>query len=232
VGDEFLRGLGSDIERGFKNAEVSTSGIQQLQFEFLVPSEEAALQFATRLRAQGFACKYGELEDDDRWLCHAAKALEIDVSSLNELGDQLVRFVEHELKGEFNGWSLLASAKDLLNPKAPVLNIGQFDVRNLDVAKYPHVVIARVFDAVEPIDRGDKYDDRLKEKLVASGRGVLVAAGSQLNRDRDVVAIRFEFHLSDLNGAVDAVRQALRECGAPRGSFLWVNDRAVPIHDA
>jgi hypothetical protein len=230
VRDESWQGLGPDIIGGFKDAEVDTSGIHQLQFHFLVP-EDAAVGVATRLRAQGFACKYGELEDDPRVLCHASKALEIDVPLLNELGEQFIRFVEGELKGEFAGWSLLASAEELLHPHGPLL-MGQLDVRNLDEAKYPHVVVAHVFDAIEPIDRGDKYDEKLKAMLPASGPGVLVAAGSQVSQSWEVAAIRFEFRVSDLKGAVDAVRQALRECGAPRGSFLRVNDQTLPIHNA
>jgi hypothetical protein len=230
MGSEFLQGLGADIQRAFAGAEVATPGFHQFQFEALLSNGPAAQQVAEKLQAIGFSCRSGELEGDEGWLCLASQPLELDVPALDRLGEDLVRIIEQEHAGQFNGWSLLASAEELTDPAARVLQVGQFDARKLDSTRFPHVVVAHVLDAIEPMDRGPKYDDKIAPLLATAQAGHLVAAGSQLNGNGEVVALRFEAHLADTDTALQVFTAALLECGAPRGSFVRTDSATVPLH--
>jgi hypothetical protein len=230
MGNEFLAGLGADIQRAFADADVSTAGIHQFQFQGVLDSEATSNAVGAELGALGFTCRNHELEDG-RWLCEATQPFPVDVAALNRVGEDLIRIIETTHGGEFNGWNLLASSEELLDPDAPILQLGQFNLANADPEKYPHQVVAFVLDSIEPVDRGPKYDDKLGELLAAAKAGVMIAAGSQLNGDHDVVAVRFEFHLADTSDAVNVLRQALISCGAPRGSTLRVDERVIPLRD-
>jgi hypothetical protein len=230
MGNEFLQGLGTYIQRAFAEADVSTDGIHQFQFEGVLDSEKTAQAVEADLSAIGFTCRSDELEDG-RWLCAATQPFPVDVAALNRVGENLTRIIEKTHGGEFNGWHLLASSEELLDPDAPFLQLGQFNLANADPEKYPHQVVAHVLDGIEPVDRGPKYDEKLSEQLANTKTGVLISAGSQLNGNHDVVAVRFEFHLADTNNAVTTLRQALISCGAPIGSTLRFDERVIPVRD-
>ena len=46
---------------------------------------------------------------------------------------------------------------------------------------FPHVVIARFYEHIEPIDRGERYEDRLQAVLDETNVGRVTGGGSQLN---------------------------------------------------
>jgi hypothetical protein len=46
---------------------------------------------------------------------------------------------------------------------------------------FSHVVIARFYEQVEPIDRGERYKDPLQEAPDAANIGRVAGGGSQLN---------------------------------------------------
>jgi hypothetical protein len=228
MGSEFLQGLGADIQRAFNEAGVKTDGLQMLQFEALLGTEQEARQVAQAFEQLGLTSKVGQF-DDDQWSCSGTAPMEIDVGKLNDLGAKLQVVIEKDHAGEFNGWSLVAQWDDLRNPKAPALTIGQ--MRGMvDEAKFPHAVIARVLDTTEPTDRGQKYDDKLHSRLEQSGAGSMVAAGSYV-QGGNVVGLRFEFRLANVDGAVATVKRVLADCGAPRGSWLEVAGKELPLFD-
>ena len=83
---------------------------------------------------------------------------------------------------------------------------------------FPHVVLARMYEHIEPIDRGVRYEDPLQEALEARNIGRVTGGGSQLN---ELGAIDFgdvEIELADLDGALSLVVEALERAGAPQGS--------------
>ena len=58
---------------------------------------------------------------------------------------------------------------------------------------FPHLVLARVYEHVEPIDRGDRYEDPLQATLEKIGIGRVTGGGSQLG-----VAIRCQSETSNI----------------------------------
>jgi hypothetical protein len=85
---------------------------------------------------------------------------------------------------------------------------------------FPHVVVARLYEHVEPIDRGNRYEDPLQAVLETATLGRVTGGGTQLNEAGGVEYADIEIELADLDGAVLAVAGALEEAGAPQGSEL------------
>jgi hypothetical protein len=83
----------------------------------------------------------------------------------------------------------------------------------------PHVVIARFYEHIEPIDRG-RYEDPLQEALEKIKTGAVTGGGSQLNELGGIDYADVEIELANLDGAVEVVTQTLEQAGAPKGSEL------------
>jgi hypothetical protein len=93
---------------------------------------------------------------------------------------------------------------------------------------FPHLVLARVYEHVEPIDRGNRYEDPLQAVLEKTKLGRVTGGGSQLNELGVIDYADVEIELANLDGAVLAVAEALEEAGAPQGSeLIHVSDDRV-----
>src|SRR5262245_31201246 len=85
---------------------------------------------------------------------------------------------------------------------------------------YPHFVIARLYEHIEPIDRGNRYEDPLQAHLDETGAGRVTGGGSQLSATGSIEHVDLELELANLDGAIGAVCAALERSGAPKGSEL------------
>jgi len=86
--------------------------------------------------------------------------------------------------------------------------------------EFPHVVIARVYEHIEPIDRGDRYEDPLQAVLEQANIGRVTGGGSLLNELGGIEYVDIEIELANLDGALGVVVDALEKAGAPQGSEL------------
>jgi hypothetical protein len=85
-------------------------------------------------------------------------------------------------------------------------------------AKYPHLVVARIDEYVEPIDRGERYEDPLAKTLEERGIGEVTGGGSQLDADFKILFADIEIQLANLDDALTVTKQTLNKLGAPIGS--------------
>jgi hypothetical protein len=85
---------------------------------------------------------------------------------------------------------------------------------------FPHVVIARLYEHIEPIDRGARYEDPLESILEKANAGRVTGGGSQLNELGGIEYADIEIELANLEDAVRVVGEALERAGAPQGSEL------------
>jgi hypothetical protein len=85
---------------------------------------------------------------------------------------------------------------------------------------FPHVVLARVYEHIEPIDRGDRYEDPLQAILDTSKAGRVTGGGSQLDDLGGISYADLELELANLDDALGIVTEALEKAGAPQGSEL------------
>lgn len=84
---------------------------------------------------------------------------------------------------------------------------------------FPHLVRARVYEHIEPMDRG-RYEDPLSELLESKGLGQVTGGGSQLDPQGGIAFADIEVALLNLDGALDIVTETLERLGAPEGSEL------------
>jgi hypothetical protein len=85
---------------------------------------------------------------------------------------------------------------------------------------FPHVVLARLYEHVEPIDRGNRYEDPLQAHLDAQHAGRVTGGGSQLNANGGIDYADIEIELANLDDAVRFVSESLEQSGAPKRSEL------------
>lgn len=85
---------------------------------------------------------------------------------------------------------------------------------------FPHLVLARMYEHIEPIDRGDRYEDPLQATLEKMGIGRITGGGSQLDELGGITFADVEIELANLDEALRIVADALEAAGAPQGSEL------------
>jgi hypothetical protein len=88
---------------------------------------------------------------------------------------------------------------------------------------YPHFILARFYEHIEPIDRGDRYEDPLNERLESAGIGRVTGGGSQLTESGRIEFADVEIELVDLDAALQAAVEALERAGAPQGSEILLD---------
>ena len=93
---------------------------------------------------------------------------------------------------------------------------------------FPHLVLARVYEHIEPIDRGERYEDPLDEAIKQRGVGRVTGGGSQLDELGAITFADIEIELADLEASLQVVANALEAAGAPQGSeLLLASDERV-----
>lgn len=86
---------------------------------------------------------------------------------------------------------------------------------------FPHVILARFYEHIEPLDRGDRYEDLLQAVLENTNIGRVTGGGSQLNELGGIEFADVEIELANLDEpALRTVADALEQAGAPQGSEL------------
>jgi len=84
---------------------------------------------------------------------------------------------------------------------------------------FPHLVRARVYEHINPIDRG-RYEDPLHELLESQGLGRVTGGGSQLDANGGIAYAEIEVEVLNLGDALRTITEALERAGAPEGSEL------------
>lgn len=84
-----------------------------------------------------------------------------------------------------------------------------------------HLVIARLNDRAQPIDRYERYEDPLEAFLKANGLGEVSGGGTQLQETGEIEFCEVEIQLASTAPEVlEAVTGQLQSAGAPKGSLL------------
>ncbi|WP_375204867.1 hypothetical protein [Hyphococcus sp.] len=96
--------------------------------------------------------------------------------------------------------------------------------RKQETAPQGAVITARLNAKVQPIDRGDYYEDPLTDTLQAKGLGEVTGGGTQLSEEPcgiEFCDLEISVHAAD-EETLAAIIQRLNELGAPKGSRLIV----------
>jgi hypothetical protein len=81
-------------------------------------------------------------------------------------------------------------------------------------------VFVKVAESIQPIARGEKYEDPLDAALKAAKLGEVTGGGSSLSKDKQIEWVGVDVELKDVMKGVPFLRRKLIELGAPKGSTL------------
>jgi hypothetical protein len=87
-------------------------------------------------------------------------------------------------------------------------------------SRFPLFVTARMWEYIEPIARGARYEDPLDAFLVRDGFGELDGGGTQMGDRPKIEFVDVTFWLRDSDEAVAASARELNRLGAPAGSEM------------
>jgi hypothetical protein len=105
------------------------------------------------------------------------------------------------------------------------LRIGAEREDVVDRARFPHLVIARIPEHIEPMERGTRYEDPVQDALSIRMLGWVTGGGSQLTAAAEIGYVDVELALANLDEALEVAKRILEEAGAPVGSlFLFEQD--------
>jgi len=85
--------------------------------------------------------------------------------------------------------------------------------------EYPHFVYAKLWEAIQPLARGERYEDPLETALKPGDLGEVSGGGSSFDKEYGIQYVGIDVDLSSLDN-VDLVKRVLEKAGAPKGSEL------------
>jgi hypothetical protein len=85
-------------------------------------------------------------------------------------------------------------------------------------------VLARLYEHIEPIDRGERYEDPLQAALDRHKAGQVTGGGSQLNEQGGIDHVDIEIEVEELDQALGTIIESLEASGAPEGSEIVDGD--------
>src|SRR4029079_2957453 len=86
----------------------------------------------------------------------------------------------------------------------------------------PVTLTARLYEHIEPLDRGERYEDPLDSALRAADLGEVTGGGSQLGALGEIEFADVEIQAANLDDALPVIVDVLQRSGAPVGSQLLV----------
>ena len=89
------------------------------------------------------------------------------------------------------------------------------------------IVIARLYEAIQPMDRGDRYEDPLDAALTTRQVGSVTGGGSQLNEDGGIEFAEVEIELTNFDEGLAVAIEVLERAGAPEGSEIRRDDVVI-----
>ena len=108
------------------------------------------------------------------------------------------------------------------------LGLGSFEEVDESVKlQYPVLLHIKIPEHIEPIDRGEKYDDPLSTQLEAGGYGKILRVGSLLSISEngvEIVGIEMIIRVKEKDSGIELLKGLLIELGAPINLTIEVTD--------
>jgi len=91
----------------------------------------------------------------------------------------------------------------------------------------PVTLTARLHEHIEPLDRGERYEDPLDTALRAADLGEVTGGGSQLGALGEIEFADIEIRVLSVDDALPMIVRSLEDAGAPVGSQIISNAGTV-----
>jgi hypothetical protein len=95
-------------------------------------------------------------------------------------------------------------------------------------AQQTHFVYAKIVHAIDPLERGSRYEDPLQTYLTANGLGEVTGGGTMQGKDGKILFVGIDIEVHDIEKAVPLIAEKLARLGAPPGSQLEYELNGVP----
>ena len=78
----------------------------------------------------------------------------------------------------------------------------------------------RIPAPLQPLERGERFEDPLHEVLSAAGVGEVAGGGSQLDEVGEIVYCGIDVYVNDRARGLDLLRSTLKQLGVPDGTVV------------
>lgn len=90
---------------------------------------------------------------------------------------------------------------------------------------YPYRIEVKLIEQIQPVARGDRYEDPLTKSLEERGLGIVTGGGAQLSPrpfrgERGIEFVCLDVELDNLDEALFYLKERMNELGAPVGSTV------------
>jgi hypothetical protein len=221
-GEEFC----AEVLSTLKTAGVDVAKADDFNFYLYLDNEEQASACAEPLRKAGFAVKVDTAAAGSGWLCLASRNMVPTADGLTRIGSQFLELAaKHD--GQFDGWEIQPKPMNiddgLLKRLLAQLGSGE---GNETSKEFPALIIARLNDRAQPMDRGELFEDPLQEMLTEAGMGEVSGGGTMLAKTKEIDFCELEICAQDgEQSTVDSIIAMLEKLGAPKGSKLIVDGK-------
>ena len=73
---------------------------------------------------------------------------------------------------------------------------------------------------LQPLERGERFEDPLHEALTTAGLGEVAGGGSQLGEDDTIIYCGLDVVVNDRDRGLELIRSMMRKLGAPDGTVI------------
>jgi hypothetical protein len=102
----------------------------------------------------------------------------------------------------------------------------KLDCKPEEKKAFDAMIIARLNDRAQPMERGDLFEDPLQEMMEQAGIGEVTGGGTQLSKTFEIAFCELEIFAQDTEPAtVGAIIEMLEKLGAPKGSKLIIDGK-------
>jgi hypothetical protein len=83
-----------------------------------------------------------------------------------------------------------------------------------------HLFYIRIPASIQPLERGERFEDPLQQALEAASIGEVAGGGSQLGDDDTIVYCGIDVIVRNRDEGLRLIRRSMRESGAPPGTVI------------
>jgi hypothetical protein len=85
-----------------------------------------------------------------------------------------------------------------------------------------HFLLIKIPQALDPMQREEKYAEPLQEALEGANVGFVNGGGTKTNADNRILYCYLDVELTDLRVGQELIANCLHQCGAPEGTTVTV----------
>jgi hypothetical protein len=93
----------------------------------------------------------------------------------------------------------------------------------------PHFVYVKILQAIDPMQRGEDYEEPLDEFLQENELGLVSGGGTMQDKWGKVLFAGIDLEVDDLDRAIPLIARKLTELGVPEGSELEYEVDGKPV---